>query len=141
MAATAEAPPEEQTTDTTSPLFDPTQYDDPELQLAKVDDQQIDKIKLTFTGSVMLDRGNKADVALYRKLSLGKTGVTLMVEGRCSSSGAKQSTNREGDLDVVVGEKTIKVDTVYIATADGTLTHAITADDEDGGDSFDDAED
>jgi hypothetical protein len=118
-------------------LFDKTQYDDPELQLAKVDEQSIDKIRLSFTGSVMLDRGNKADVALYRRLSLGKGDVTLQVEGRCSASGAKQNTNREGDLDVVVGEKTIKVETVYLSTADGVVSLRV-ADDEDGGEPLDD---
>lgn len=120
-------------------LFDKTQYDDPELALQKIDDQSIDKIRVSFSGSVMLDRGSKADVALYRKLSLGKGGVTLMVEGRCSASGGKQSTNREGDLDVVVGEKTIKVETVYIASADGVLT-AVKGeeqdDERDGGEPF-----
>ena len=102
----------------------------------------------------MLDRGNKADVALYRRLSLGnqlaqpvlqvqlgKGDVTLQIEGRCSSSGAKQNTNREGDLDVVVGEKTIKVDTVWLSTADGVM-HAVRGedkeDDRDGGAPLDD---
>lgn len=126
-----------------SGLFNAAQYDDPELRLSKVDGQSIDKIKLAFSGQVMLDRGNKADVELYRKLSLGKGDVTLMVEGRCSSSGAKQSTNRAGDLDVIVGEKTVKIETVYVSTADG-VTHAVrgevTEDDRDGGEPLGDTE-
>lgn len=116
-------------------LFDRSQYDDPGLAIAKVDGQQIDKIRLNFSGSIMLDRSDKADVALYNKLILSDSTVTLMVEGECTGTGAKKNTNREGDLDVIVGVKTIKIGTVYVAAAElGMVVPAGTAtDDDDGG--------
>ena len=122
-------------------LFDRSQYDDPELAIAKVDGQEIDKIRLTFSGSVMLDRSDKADVALYNKLVLSDSTVTLMVEGECTATGAKKNTNREGDLDVIVGVKGVKIGSVYVATQEmvkdhvtaGTPEPDTTDDDADGG--------
>jgi hypothetical protein len=61
----------------------------------------------------MLDRSDKADVALYNRLSLNKD-VELRVAGRVNGTGARGATNREGDLDVIVGKKTFKVETVWV---------------------------
>lgn len=94
-------------------LFDRSQFEREDLAIDKVDGNPIDRIKLEFAGAVFLDRSAPADVALYNKLRLGHD-VTLMVEGKCSSTGAKGATDREGDLDVVVGAKGVKVTTVYI---------------------------
>lgn len=98
-------------------LFDRSQYEREDLRLAKVDGNQVDRIALKFSGTVFLDRSEPADVALYRKLALGRD-VTLQVEGRCNATAAKGATDREGDLDVIVGEKGVKVHTVYLAVAD-----------------------
>lgn len=99
-------------------LFDRSQYEREDLRLDKVDGNQVDRISLKFSGTVFLDRSDPNDIALYRRLVLGRD-VTLQVEGRCNATAAKGATDREGDLDVVVGEKGIKVTTVYIAVADG----------------------
>ena len=99
-------------------LVDRSQYEREDLAIDKVDGNAIDKIRLSFTGSIMLDRSDPNDVKLWNQLRLHKDGVTLMVEGRCSSTGAKGATNREGDLDVIVGEKSLKVETVYVAHGD-----------------------
>jgi hypothetical protein len=94
-------------------LFDRSQYDREDLQIAKVDGQSIDRIAVAFSGEIMLDRSDKADVALYNRLSLNKD-VELRVAGRVNGTGARGATNREGDLDVIVGKKTFKVETVWV---------------------------
>jgi hypothetical protein len=93
--------------------FDKTRYDDPELRITKVDGQGIDKIRIGFAGSVMLDRSNPKDVELFNKLTLGKE-VELRVAGSVSKTQTGWTTNREGDLDAVVGERVVKVETVYV---------------------------
>lgn len=101
-------------------LFDRSQYEREDLKLDKVDGNQVDRIALKFSGTVFLDRSDPADIALYRRLALGRD-VTLQVEGRCNATGAKGATDREGDLDVIIGEKGVKVHTVYLAVADGVV--------------------
>lgn len=96
-------------------LLDPSAYDREDLAIPKVDGQGIDRIRVGFSGGVMLDRSEPADVALYNRLKLGDE-VELRVSARVSGTGAKGATNREGDLDVVVGEKTLHVTTVYVLT-------------------------
>ena len=119
----AAAPAAEATQET---AFDAAQYDKPELQIAKVDGQGIDKIRVAFSGSVMLDRSDPADVALFNKLMLGKE-CELRVAGKVSKTATGWTTNREGDLDAVVGERTVKVDTVWVLTAEGlSLAEACT---------------
>lgn len=102
-------------------IIDRSQYEREDLAIAKVDGNAIDRIRLTFSGTVSLDRSEPADVALYNKLVLGR-GVTLMVEGRCAGTGAKEATGRDGDLDVIVGQKTVAVTTVYIPAVEDLET-------------------
>lgn len=93
-------------------LFDRTSYDGP-LALKPIDGQTIDRIALKFAGTVLLDRSDEADVALWKKLALGKR-VDLRVEGLVAAFQGKGATDREGDLDVIVGTKGVKVETVYL---------------------------
>jgi hypothetical protein len=116
MTAAAMAPPpaegpEEETGQKT--LVDRSQYDREDLALPLIDGQQIDRIAFAFTGQIMLDRSDPADVALWRKLTLGHD-VSLKVEGVCAGYSGKGATNRDGDLDVVVGVRRIKVHTIYL---------------------------
>lgn len=94
-------------------LFDRSRYDDPALRIAKVDDHQIDKIRVEFSGSVMLDRKNPDDVKLFNSLALGKP-CEMRVGGTVAKKATGYTTGKEGDLDAVVGASTIKVDTVYV---------------------------
>lgn len=105
-------PADEPAADETA-LFDRSQYEREDLQIPKVDGQSIDRIAIKFSGTVFIDRSDPNDVALYNKLVLQRD-VTLMVEGRCSGTGAKGATDRDGELDVIVGEKSVRVTTVYI---------------------------
>lgn len=113
-------------------LFDASHYDDPELAIPKVDGQGIDKIRVAFTGSVMLDRSDPRDVALFRKLKLGKE-VELRVAGKIAKTATGWTTNREGDLDAVVGERTCKIDTVWVLDPENLAGVARTSDDEEDG--------
>lgn len=98
-------------------LFDESDYEREDLAIPKIDGNQIDRIAIRFAGEVFLDRSSPEDVALFNKLKLGHD-VTLMVEAKCSSTGAKGATDREGDLDVTVGQRAVKVHTVYIPAGD-----------------------
>lgn len=98
-------------------LIDRSQYEREDLAIAKVDGNSIDRIYVGFSGGFFLDRSEPADVAFYNRLRLGHD-VTLMVEGRCLGTGAKGATNREGQLDVVVGEKKVKIHTGYVPAAE-----------------------
>jgi hypothetical protein len=93
-------------------LFPAADFDAPGLQLVKIDGEQIDRIALKFSGTVFLDRSDPRDVALMRAMRLGND-ITLQVEGKCSKKGYGFSTDREGELDVVVQEHAIKIETVY----------------------------
>lgn len=118
-AATLESP--DDTDDDTPPaadggaLFDKSQYEREDLQISKIDGQSVDKIRVKFSGSVMLDRSDPADVALYNRLLLGED-CELRVAGNVSGSGGGKTTNKDGDLDAIVGQKTVTVDTVWVLT-------------------------
>lgn len=99
------------------PLFDPAMYQDPKLKIDQVDDHEIQKIKVSVSGSVILDRTNPDHVAFYNALKLGKQ-ANVVCSGRVGGVAAKGSTNREGNLDVVMGEKSIIVDTVRLIPAE-----------------------
>ncbi len=94
-------------------LFDRSQYEREDLAIPKISGNPIDKIRVKFGGSILLDRSDPADVALYNKLTLGKD-VELRVAGKVAHEGGGYTTNRDGDLDAVVGEKSVKVDTVWV---------------------------
>jgi hypothetical protein len=93
-------------------LFNPGAYDNPELQLAKVDGQSIDKIGIAFSGSVKLDRSTPDDCSLFRRLMLGKV-VTLKVDAKVVGVATKGKDDSDGNTDAVVETKTLSVNTIY----------------------------
>lgn len=108
---------DEQVDETTKPdepaegqtkAFEAADYDREDLQIPKVDGHTVDRISLKFSGEVFLDRSDASDVAVYNALRLGKD-VQLLVEAKTSSTAAKGATDRDGDLDVVVGTKGLKI--------------------------------
>jgi hypothetical protein len=94
-------------------LFDRAAYQAPGLRIDEVDGQEVDKIWLRFTGRVALDRTKTEDVALFNRARLGKE-LELRVSGSGVRVGTSRTTAKGGDLDAVVGEREIKVDTVYV---------------------------
>jgi len=96
-------------------LFDATDYDDPKLQLPTVDGQGIDKIKIGFSGSIMLDRSDPHDCELFRKLKLG-SNVELRVAGRVAKTATGSSTDADDNSTDIVGERTVKVSSVWRLT-------------------------
>lgn len=124
MATKTQDPPAEQTEETTEEtvvldvddsLFAAAQYDDPKLYLDKVDEKDVDKIRVEFSGSVMLDRKDAEDVALIRSLKLGKP-LELRVAATCNSKKTGYTTGKEGDLDAIVFTGGLKIDTLYVLT-------------------------
>lgn len=93
--------------------FDRTQYELEGLQIPSVDGQAIDKIRVDFAGSVMLNRSDEADVALINRLRLGGE-CELRVAGTVSGVKTGYTTSKDGDLDAVVLGKTVKVATVWV---------------------------
>jgi hypothetical protein len=104
-------------------LFNDADYEREDLAISKVDGNQIDRIAIKFAGEVFLDRSDPEDVALFNRMKLGQD-VTLQVEAKCSGVAARGATDREGDLDVVVGQRSVKVHTVYLSVADGVAKQA-----------------
>jgi hypothetical protein len=98
-------------------LFDRSQYETEELALPKIDGETVDKIRVAFTGSVMLDRADPADCDLIRRLALGRD-VTLRIEGKPATLKYGYTTNKNGDLDALVLERKVKVETVYRPAAE-----------------------
>lgn len=95
-------------------VFDRSQYELEGLQIPKVDGEAIDKIAIKFGGRVMLDRSSLTDVAMFNKLKLGQD-VELRISAKVSNSGgAGFTTSKEGDLDAVVGSKSLTVDSVWL---------------------------
>ena len=96
-------------------LFDTADYTDPRLTLDKVDEKDVDKIRVEFAGSVMLDRRNPDDVQFMRRLKLGQT-LELRIAATCHSKKTGYTTGKEGDLDAIVFTGGLKVDTLYNLT-------------------------
>lgn len=91
--------------------FDRSQYEREDLQIPKVDGQSIDRIALKFSGTVFLDRSEPSDVAVYNALRLGRD-IEMLIEADCLSTGAAGATNKDGELDVIVGTKGLRVRTL-----------------------------
>jgi hypothetical protein len=111
----AEPVSDEGAKDEPAPLFDRSKYNSEELALPKIDGEGIDKIRVDFSGSVMLNRMDKADVALFRKLRLAGE-VELRVAGKVSAVKDGFTTSKEGDLDALVETRSVKIDTLYVLT-------------------------
>lgn len=98
-------------------LFDRSAYQAPELRIDEVDGQEVDKIWLKFSGRVALDRTKAADVAIFNRARLGAE-LELRVSGKGARVGTGSTTSKGGDLEAVVGEREIKIDTVYVLSAE-----------------------
>lgn len=92
-------------------IIDRSAYEREDLQIPKIDDQTVDRIALKFTGTIFLDRSDPSDVAVYNKLRFGKD-VELLIEAKCLGIGGTGATNKDGNLDVVVGTKGLKIHTL-----------------------------
>ncbi len=103
-------------------LFDKAKYDDPGLQLPKIGGQALDKIRIKINGGAMLDRLDKDSCQMFRRFAdhLGAE-FELRVSGRVKDVQATGATNREGDLDVIVGAVVLHVDTVYLVRPEDML--------------------
>lgn len=100
------------------PLFDPSDFDREDLALPKVDGHSIDKIALTFSGTVLLDRGNPDHVALFRRAKID-ADLELWIQGHGSGVTTKPNTNKDGDLDVVVSTRGLMIRSVRVVPAEG----------------------
>lgn len=95
--------------------FDPAMFEDPSLRIDKIDEKNVQAIAIAFSGRTMLDRTAEADVRLWNRLTIG-SDVELRVSAKVVGLSGKGATNREGDLDVLVGTRLVKIDTIYVLT-------------------------
>jgi hypothetical protein len=116
-AAADDAAHEEPTDPEGKALFDRTKYQNPGLRIDEVDGQEVDKIWLKFSGRVALDRTKADDVALFNKARLGAE-LELRVSGTGARVGTGYTTSKGGDLEAVVGVREIRIDTVYVLSAE-----------------------
>ena len=98
-------------------LFDRDAYQAPGLRIDEVDGQEVDKIWLKFTGRVALDRTKADDVAIFNKARLGAE-LELRVSGKGARVGTGYTTSKGGGLEAVVGEREVRIDTVYVLSAE-----------------------
>lgn len=75
-------------------LFDPGEYDAPELRLDTIDETTIDEIEITFSGTVSLNRRNKNACKLIRELQLGKR-LNLSVNGITAGKAFKAKQDKD----------------------------------------------
>jgi hypothetical protein len=113
VAAVSDTDPEAGPPATGAALFDASAFDREDLAIPKVDGNSIDRIAIDFGGSIMLDRSEPANVELYNRIQGGHE-LELWVTGKWGGTGARPATNRDGDLDVIVGRKSLKIDSVRI---------------------------
>lgn len=88
-------------------LFDRSAYEKVGLQIPSIDGHEIDRIGIDLAGGVMLDRSKTEDVELFNRLATGTH--ELWIEATWAGSNAKPATNKEGELDVVVAKKSLRV--------------------------------
>jgi hypothetical protein len=104
-------PPLEDTATGQTAIIDRSAYEREDLQIPKIDGQTVDRIALKFGGTVYLDRSDASDVAVYNELRFGRD-VELLIDAKCLGVGASGATNKDGNLDVVVSTKGLKVHSI-----------------------------
>lgn len=108
MTTAVQHQPAEQTA-----AFDRSVYETPELRLPRTDGHPIDKIRVNLGGGLYLDRFDPANVELFKQLALGRR-VELKVTATVVGTPVRWTTDKEGELAGVVGEKTLKVEAVEL---------------------------
>lgn len=76
-----------------------------------LDDTDPTVIRVSFSGKVDLERGNKTDVDWFNQLRAGKP-FTLTVEGHVATTKTTHRRDSEGDVDAVVQVKSLTIDSV-----------------------------
>lgn len=90
-------------------LFDAAKYDTPELRLPKIEGEHgVDAIEVGFSGTIKLDRGNPADVELFRKLKLGQD-VSVNVVAVCTEKKQRPAIDEDGYVTEYVSSAKVKV--------------------------------
>lgn len=117
--APAEAPPAAEVDETPPSAADVRKAEaGPEaLSLPKIDGQTIDRIDVNFSGSIRLDRSDPADVALFRRLALGKE-IDLRVVGVAAGKDGRISYDEDGYPGETTARAKLKITTLYRPISD-----------------------
>jgi len=73
-----------------------------------VDDADPTVLKITFSGSVEIERGDAAGVKFYNTLRAGR-GVALQVDAHVATTKTTHRRDSEGDVDAVVQTKSLVI--------------------------------
>lgn len=84
-----------------------------------VDEADPNVLKLNFSGTVELERGNPRDAAFYNSLAAGKN-VDLEVQAFVTGPTNTHRRDSEGNVDSVVQTKSLRVHSLTIADDDVT---------------------
>jgi hypothetical protein len=106
MTALAEAPVGQDEAEHGGKLF--------EMPAIEIDESNPTAITIAFSGSVTLDRGQKADADIYNRLKHGKP-FDLNVSGLVAGSKKTHRRDSEGNVGAVVETKSLVIDSIDTA--------------------------
>lgn len=88
------------------------------LALPRIDTEDIDRIEVAFSGTIRLDRSDPADVALFRRLGLGKK-TELRVELTTAGKAGKITWDEDGYPGETTAQAKVKVTSLWRPVEDG----------------------
>lgn len=83
-----------------------------ELALPRIDQRDIDRIEIAFSGTIRLDRSDPADVALFRRAMLGKE-LDVRVVGIGRGKSATVSWDEDGYPGETTASAKVRLTTVF----------------------------
>lgn len=89
-------------------LFDGDRFLDPDLILDSHDGRNVDEIRLPFSGTIVLNRHSKADVAFFKGLHQGRRYDLEAVEVTVVAA-EKSSYDKDGDEKTLAAVKSLRV--------------------------------
>lgn len=123
-AETSDPTPEEVEASTETPVEVPERIANArpeELALPRIDGRDIDRMEITFSGTIRLDRSDPADVALFRRAQLGKE-IDVRVVGIAAGKHVTVSWDEDGYPGETTSSAKVKLTTVFRPiTEDGAM--------------------
>lgn len=89
-------------------LFDPNSYADPALRLESREGRHVDEIRIPFSGTIVLNRKDKSDVAFFKSLHQGRR-YDLEIEATVVADAEKSSYDKDGDEKTLAAVKSLRV--------------------------------
>jgi hypothetical protein len=94
-------------------IFDPDSYADPALRLDSREGRHVDEIRIPFSGTIVLNRKDKGDVAFFKSLHQGKR-YDLEIEATVVADAEKSSYDKDGDEKTLAAVKSLRVTSITV---------------------------